>query len=294
MVTTMAALPHLSEEPYSSAGHFARAVGGGGWKSVRLAMFTAYFDASGSEDQSALAVAGFIASAEAWIEWESAWLKRLAADGLKRFHYKQLAHWEKARRAALITDLCAVIREHVSYKTGVVVVVAQTLDIFSTEERKKWGINPYTLACWNAARVMKMWAQSWGGPFPELFFEKEDPGQKWLDRYFKVVGYPRPNIKRKTDYTNRKSGIQEIGLVPFDAADLFAHELFSRVRNDRRAGSIRAPPRGGQESAGSSEERVSQSITAHSSPSPSSPPCSYHVLVRDAHFSSKWRRRTSI
>jgi hypothetical protein len=200
-------------------------------------MFTGFYDASGSEDQSVLAVAGFVATAEEWIDWETTWLKRLAEDGLKRFHNKELNDWEASRKSVLIADLCAIIKDHVSRKVGVV-VVTQDLDIFSTAEREKWGINPYTLACWIVAGEMSKWARSWSGPYPEPFFEKGDAGQKWLDRFFECVGYPRPNIKRKKDYVNPKTGIMETGLVPFDAADLFAYELFSRVRLFVRDGHI--------------------------------------------------------
>jgi hypothetical protein len=202
-------------------------------------MFSAYFDASGAKDQNVLAVAGFIAPVDAWISWESAWLTRLQKDGLKRFHYKALNEWEVSKKDALIDDLCSIIHEHVHYKAGVV-IVNETIDILTKEERHRWGINPYTLACTNVAKVMGWWTSTWGGRFPELFFEKGDPGQERLDRHFKLIGYPRPNIKRKNNWVNPKTGVEEIGLVPFDSADLFAYQLFARERVFRRDGHITA------------------------------------------------------
>lgn len=233
----MAALPHSCEQPYSLIGHFARIVGGRGWKNVRLAMFTAYFDASGARDQNVVAVAGFVTSAEAWIEWEAAWLKRLRQDGLEWFHYRELVEWEAGKKQALISDLCWIIKDHVFYKAGVV-VVNETIQVLTSDEREKWGINPYTLACRNVAAQMNTWTRSFGAPYPEIFFEKGDDGQDRLDSHFELTGYPKPNIRRKRDWVNPKTNIKEFGLAPFQSADLLAQQLFSRERVFRRDGHI--------------------------------------------------------
>jgi hypothetical protein len=233
----MAALPHVREQPYSLIGRLARIVGGRERKSVCFAMFTAYFDASGAKDQSVLAVAGFVASANAWIDWEVEWLKRLREAGLKRFHYKELNSWKPSEKRTLIDDLCRIIANHVSHKAGVV-VVNNSIDVLPIVLRRKWGINPYTLGCRNVTKQMSAWAGSWGGRCPEMFFEKGDNGQNWLDRAFELTGYPRPNIRRKHDWVSPKTGIAEVGLVAFDSADLFAQQLFERERIFRRDGYI--------------------------------------------------------
>jgi hypothetical protein len=233
----MAALPHVHEQAYSLIGHLARIFGGRDWKSVRLAMFTAYFDASGAKDQSVLAVAGFVASAEQWIDWEVEWLKRLGEAGLKRFHHNELNKWKPSEKRTLIDDLCGIIANHISRKAGVV-VVNNSINVLPVALRRKWGINPYTVGCRNVAKQMSVWAESWGGRFPEMFFEKGDTGQEWLGRNFELTGYPRPNIRRKHDWVSLKTGIAEVGLVAFDSADLFAQQLFERERIFRRDGYV--------------------------------------------------------
>jgi hypothetical protein len=54
-----------------------------------MAMFTIYFDASGAPDNNAaLSVAGFIAKADQWIEFEKNWNDALRAYGVSEMHMK--------------------------------------------------------------------------------------------------------------------------------------------------------------------------------------------------------------
>ncbi len=58
-----------------------------------MALFTAYFDGSGSPDESvALVVAGFIATAEQWIHFERNWNECLNNFGVSSLHMKDFAH----------------------------------------------------------------------------------------------------------------------------------------------------------------------------------------------------------
>ena len=118
-------------------------------------MLKAYFDASGAQDQLAVVVAGFVSSAELWMEWEEEWLKKLSDYGLAYFHYKELNGWPKSKRSDLAADLCAMIRPYVSAKTGVAVINREVAAVFSDSERKNWRINAYAVAGRTAAREMR-------------------------------------------------------------------------------------------------------------------------------------------
>lgn len=218
--------------------HLAMIAGGATWRSINLAMFTAYFDASGDEhEQLALVVAGFIASAEAWIDWEREWLERLAIDGLAYFHRNELGGWPQGKRERLIGDLCQIIREHVAYKIGIAIVNEDLHEVVSSAELREWRIKSYSVLGRTAAKEARCWAtSSYNGPIPKLVFEKGDVGSGDLKHLLESQGYPSPIFEPKKKQVDRKSGITLEPAVPLKAADLLAHEIFTRVRTFEKTG----------------------------------------------------------
>jgi hypothetical protein len=89
------------------------------WRSSLMAMFTVYFDASGSGTQGeALSVAGFIARTEDWLRFEKSWQIVLNAYKVKALHMKEFApgsgefaSWkdDKKRRREFMQDLINVV-----------------------------------------------------------------------------------------------------------------------------------------------------------------------------------------
>ena len=217
--------------------HLAMIAGGVGWRSVRLGMFTAYFDASGAGDQLAVVVAGFVSSAELWIEWEAKWLEKLSEYGLDHFHYSELSSWPEPKKAALVAELCKIIRPHVASKSGAAVINQEVNAVFSGSEREEWRINAYAVAGRTVAKKMRQWCQAVGsGRMPELVFEHGDVGRGKLDYLLTSQGYPAPIFKYKKKTTDRKSGIVHEPAIPLQAADLLAYEIFRRIREYRKTG----------------------------------------------------------
>jgi hypothetical protein len=177
-----------------------------------------------------LAVAGFVSSAECWIEWEKEWLSRLREDGLDYFHRAELNKWNPVKREKLIEDLCRIIRTYVNSKTGVAVVNAKLRTKLSVDERTRWRLKAYALAGRTAAKEMRIWASQWQGPMPELIYEQGDYGTGDLMHLLTSQGYPAPIFKPKRTRKHQKSGLTIEGAIPLQAADLLAYEVFSRVR----------------------------------------------------------------
>lgn len=203
-----------------------------------MGMFTAYFDASGDDHcQAALAMAGFVAPVDAWIEWEKEWISRLARDGLTYFHRNEISSWATHKRQALINDLCGLIRSYVSSKTGIVVVNKYLQQFVSQAQRKHWHLRAYSLTGRTVAKEMRIWASEWRGPMPELIFEDGDKGKGSLIDLMRSDGYPSPIFKPKKTYIHKKSKIEMQGSVPLQAADLYAFELFNRARKLQAGGS---------------------------------------------------------
>src|ERR1700730_11372312 len=88
-------------------------------------MFTIYFDASGTPDNHpALALAGFIAKTEQWIEFEKNWKDTLHTYGVTEMHMKKFAHgvgefapWkdDKRKRRCFMERLISIIKTRVEH-----------------------------------------------------------------------------------------------------------------------------------------------------------------------------------
>ena len=222
-------------------------------------MFTAYFDASGSEeDQPNLAVAGFISNAESWMEFEDRWLERLHRDDLAYFHTSEfnssqgqfVEGWKdnEVRRTRLIVDLVQIIKETANRKVGMVVLNKNVQAGFSEEQRLRWHIRSYSLAGRTCAARVREWAESWhASSVPELVFEEGDSGRDELTRLLvEESGFAHPIFKPKNDRLD-KHGMVVKAAVPLQASDLLAYELFDPVRKIAKDGYIRRIKRTFQE-----------------------------------------------
>ncbi len=106
---------------YSRIEHISKAFFFDRWREAYVAMFTAYFDASGHSDNTdVLAVAGFIAHASQWTLFEKRWKKVLLKFGVSSLHMKDFAHstgeykaWKgvETKRRAFLSALISVIQK---------------------------------------------------------------------------------------------------------------------------------------------------------------------------------------
>ena len=195
-------------------------------------MFTCYFEASGDEHtQLLLVVAGFVSSAEQWIEWEQKWLERLAEDGLEYFHNAELYGWECSRKVHLIADLSEITSHYMAHKFGVIIKNTDLVAGLSRAARDKWHIGAYSLAGRTIVSTARLWADSWGGRLPELIFEKGDKGHGKLRHLMVTQGYPEPIFRPKRAYRDKKSGFLHSPAVPLQAGDLLASQIFAMGRS---------------------------------------------------------------
>ena len=129
--------------------------------------FIAYLDASGTDhDQPVLAVAGFVALAEQWVEFEPPWKRRLEKDGLEFFHMSEVNRKFKGRsdeRKQLLQDLAQIVEFHVGVKVGCCVVNEGVAQI-PESDRRRWHMNAYSLAGRSCAAQIRLWGKSWGAP----------------------------------------------------------------------------------------------------------------------------------
>ena len=212
---------------------------------IKLQMFTAYFDASGTEKGDAvLAVGGFLATAERWGRFEKEWLDCLRRNSLDYFRTSEFnasqggfkIGWRgnEKRRIALISDLVEIIKNNVDRKFGVIVTM-DSLQSFSRKQKEEWHICAYSLAGLKVASMVRQWAKAWSGPVPELVFEEGDKGRNNLEILLRQDGFLNTQFRPKKERTNKQSMIVKAA-IPLQAADLMAFELFDPMRKLQRDG----------------------------------------------------------
>jgi len=189
-------------------------------------MYTAYFDASGHEGRDGkshsefLVVAGFVAAANHWIEFNKRWNDRLFSAGINMFHATE--HRDKKLREKLVE----IIQSSGALPFSCAVEIP-ALHGMSPDLRGRYHLRAYALggrAC--AGRLLK-WAKSFHSRYaPEMFFEDGDAGKEALEERLLRDKFPRPQFKPKKDRTTRE-GLLEKGLLPFQAADFLANEIFN-------------------------------------------------------------------
>jgi len=155
-------------------------------------MFTAYYDGSGTPDQHAVIVAGFVSTVDKWGRFERDW-KRLHADfGLPDphkhpFHMKDFAHskrafesWEgetEKRRQFIDRPVSIIrIRVEVGFTFGVEKDVYRAVNALFTLKEK--AVAPYTLCASGCMNRANSWAKKKGAPISHDFADGAmDKGQ---------------------------------------------------------------------------------------------------------------------
>ncbi|HCC56729.1 MAG TPA: hypothetical protein DEQ47_05605 [Solibacterales bacterium] len=204
-----------------------------------MSAFTAYFDASGTEhDQLCLAVAGFVSTTDKWVEFDQRWNERLAKDGIKYFHMNEFNNpgskgefrnwsYDDPRRPLLHRDLIGVITDHVDRHFGCC-VITEALNGLTLQERQEWHLSAYALAGRSCAAQLRLWCETWGGRVPRMVFERGDHGRGELEKILKLNKFSDPVFEPSRDVV--EGGFITKGMVPLQAADLLAFELFDPAR----------------------------------------------------------------
>jgi hypothetical protein len=194
-------------------------------------MFTAYFDDSGSPDDTlAVVVAGFVASDEQWAEFERNWNDSLKQFGISLFHMKDFAHsvgefskfkGNKEDREWFLRQLLAHINVRVRHSCGHAVLMDDFRKVNSLLAFEVFGITPYSLCGRTCLASVSNWAKRWGIAEDQIryVFEDGSKGKGTLEQRILRDKGITPVFKKK-----RES-------VPLQAADLFAYEMLAGNRD---------------------------------------------------------------
>ena len=196
-----------------------------------MVMLSTAFDVS--QDQPSrmfLVMAGFVSEAKCWEDFDSAWRKRLAEDGLKYFHMQRFAQsskpfnvgWkdDEKRRKALMGDLLDIISAHAFRKFACVVQTSE-FETLSADSKGKMGSTPLAIAGTFMAGLVKRWqiVEKYK-QLPEFIFEDGDADKGTLIDAIKSATGQVPIFRKKKD--SPEKGI--VAFTPLQAADILAYE----------------------------------------------------------------------
>jgi len=213
------------------------------WPHLRLGMFTAAFDSAGTEhDQPFLVTAGFISSANDWIEFDERWRARLSRDDIKYFHMVEFAQstvqfegWknDEPRRRALFADLLELISTYAYRRFGCAISTHRWSSRMSKTNVEQFRINAYCVAGMiSVARVDKWARQERIGTPVGIVFEDGDIGKGMLQTRLSPRK-PDPEFRKKKD--ELRDGVLIPAFTPLQAADLLAYEIFVALRKYDKA-----------------------------------------------------------
>lgn len=200
-----------------------------------MAMFNVYFDASGAPDDcEAVVVAGFIAKATEWIQFDDEWKKTLDAHRVSALHMKHFAHsvgeyesWkgDSGKRSRFLEWLINLIEEHVRHSFACAVL----MDGYRKVDKKfclNEQIRPYALAGLVCVKKVQEWAERCGIDKKTIAYVFED-GDKDQDSLTAAV---RRNFRFIPIYQTK----EECRL--FEACDLLAYEHLLANRRILKSG----------------------------------------------------------
>lgn len=194
--------------------------------------FTVYLDESGTHIGSqAVVVAGYIATADEWISFDSEWRTALTEFKIPFFHMSEFANrassyrdWTKKEREQRFDRLVNIINAHV---LGSVAVTIPRLEFASAlgGDSKKVPSGPYGLAATqllaSAPKLLPSGADHW----INYVFDIGSPGIGEIQQRFKRFMKTRQRIAQRLHVSGITFGDKD-NFIPLQAADILAYELY--------------------------------------------------------------------
>jgi hypothetical protein len=238
-------------KPYNAFEDLYRSVGLG--QKDLMAMFTVYFDESYGT-ANAYSVAGYVSTIEQWGEFEREWKELLKDFNIEYMHKRELEHlrgqfsyakdWPKEKqrelRVAVNKRACGIILRRVN--AGFAASVYKT--DWQEFDKGRWafalGESFYAAGAFQCLKLVSSWIHRFNRNEPIYYvFEKGAEGQKevraLLERtekdpearaFARMAGW---SFESKKDEVIK--GVRYPGVVPLQAADFLAYEMYRHMDN---------------------------------------------------------------
>jgi hypothetical protein len=210
-----------------------------------MAMFTGYFDESGTHgDSKVLCVAGLISTVEQWTEFQREWREALDDAGVSYFRMalfenrlKDFADWDNAKRHRVLRRLTGIIKRRVYFGVGRAVLVSDFHEAFEGRHKYYYG-EPYRFCSFMSMLGIGAWQDKHDRhDLIPYVFEKGAHGSSNLTRFFSWIS-GNPEIKQRARLSSLTFADKK-EVLPLQAADLVAYEFYKGLLNDKVLGGKR-------------------------------------------------------
>jgi len=223
---------------YSPLEHIAKAVFGLSWREVTFAVYAAYYDCSGRDDDGArsVTVACWGASVEQWMTFETEWRAVLERYEVPYFRMAEFAHFQgpfaewkdnEPRRRAFLNDLATVIDN--TTQTGYAAYVPQAVfeGVDARLQLRETFYNAFVFAARRCTNHIYWWLEYpqgvsrryWSNSIRHVF----DQGDDWFGHLRVMLeeeGFTSPIPEQSWDDVAKNKR----GVVQLQASDWLAYE----------------------------------------------------------------------
>jgi hypothetical protein len=165
-----------------------------------MAVFTAYFDASGNKRMPVLTVAGFVSRVRKWDRFNDEWSAILSREQVPSMHMtdfvssqKHFSSWrgESDRRRRFISDLTDCIKRNTNKGFATSVFVSDYDEVNADFMMSEHIGQPFTLCARTCLGVLKAWAAEKNTKPEELLvlIEQGDDDQGEFQRFARTDGF---------------------------------------------------------------------------------------------------------
>jgi hypothetical protein len=216
---------------YSLIEHLARSILFSRFKgNTPVAMFSAYFDASGHpSNQKVLTVAGFVSTVKKWKRFEVEWNAILQLEGINEFHMTDFVSsqgefangWkgESTRRRNLIESLSACLKKNVNKSFRTTLILSGYEEVNRDYMFEEHFGRPYAFCCMVNVFSLRRWAERKDSRRNLLyFFEDGDKDKGNFEKLHKAAYKVNPQFLDKSEG------------IPFQAADFAGWKIRTSVQ----------------------------------------------------------------
>lgn len=219
-----------------------------------VAMLTAYFDESGTDERSpAVAMGGYVSTGELWNEFQLEWEAMLSKHRIKEFHttdlmafqgeFKRSDGWDESRQAALLDDARSIIKSRTIFGLVAAVIIADCEMFFPLQDEKKRRrkfAKEYELCAYGCMVGIGRWAAEHGDDrLMEYIFERGAKGRHQVEKTLGKVKKDHEDRQKYRlldwDFKDKRTRKNPLGLVQLHPADMLVHQT-CRVISDSPAG----------------------------------------------------------
>jgi hypothetical protein len=209
-------------------------------------MFTLYFDDSGTDAQSEVAVAGaYVATVEQWAEFKRNWEEVNEREKFGIFHMADfvarreqftLPEWkDEPKRKRTVKALISTIKIRVRFGVAAAVQKSAYDEIVPDDLRMRFGKNHYTFAIRQCMGVIDKWRQKYGhADRIRYVFDQLPKGGRIADinSLFETLASGGEHAMNHYGvYPNGWSFEDKRNVVQLQAADMWAYENFRYMRD---------------------------------------------------------------